>query len=98
MLTLGKSDGDLFILVKHYLLSDIDDKNLLCATSAHGERSFSGKRREQSRRKATEVMLKLIQMVQRAELSTDIVTNDLTLKKFTAKTVSAAAILNTSFL
>lgn len=69
MLTLGWSDGNSFIPVNHCLLSAADDKNLLCEASSHDGRSLAGKRRQQSRRKATEVMLELIRMAQQAGLS-----------------------------
>lgn len=69
MLTLGWSDGNSFIPINHCLLSAADDNNLLCEASAHDGRSLAGKRRKQSRRKATDVMLELIQMAQQAGLS-----------------------------
>ena len=62
MLTLGWSDGNSFIPVNHCLLSAAEDKNLLCEASSYDGRSLAGKRRKQSRRKATEVMLELIHM------------------------------------
>ena len=43
MLTLGWSDGNSFLPVKHCLLSAADDKNLLCEASAHDGRSFAEK-------------------------------------------------------
>ncbi len=69
MLTLGWSDGNSFIPVNHCLLSAADDKNLLCEASVHDGRSLAGKRRKQSRRKATEVMLELVKMARQAGLS-----------------------------
>ena len=59
MLTLGWSDGNSFIPVNHCLLSAAEDKNLLCEASSYDGRSLAGKRRRQSRRKATEVMMEL---------------------------------------
>ena len=69
MLTLGWSDGNSFIPVNHCLLSAAEDKNLLCEASSYDGRSLAGKRRRQSRRKATEVMLELIHMAQKSGLS-----------------------------
>lgn len=69
MLTLGWSDGNSFIPVNHCLLSAADDKNLFCEAAAHDGRSLAGKRRRQSRRKATEVMLELLKTAQYAGLS-----------------------------
>lgn len=69
LLTLGWSDGNSFLPVNHCLLSAADDKNLLCEASAYDGRSLAGKRRKQSRRKATEVMLELIRTAQQAGLS-----------------------------
>ena len=51
------------------LLSAAEDKNLLCEASSYDGRSLAGKRRRQSRRKATEVMLELIHMAQKSGLS-----------------------------
>ena len=69
MLTLGWSDGNSFVPVNHCLLSAAEDKNLLCEASSYDGRSLAGKRRRQSRRKATEVMLELIHMAQKSVLS-----------------------------
>lgn len=69
MLTLGWSDGNSFVPVNHCLLSAADDKNLLCEAAAYDGRSLAGKRRKQSRRKATEVMLELIRTAHHAGLS-----------------------------
>ena len=69
MLTLGWSDGTSFIPVNHCLLSAADDKNLLCEASVYDRRSLAGKRRKQSRRKATDVMLELLQTAQKSGLS-----------------------------
>ena len=69
MLTLGWSDGNSFLPVNHCLLSAAEDKNLLCEASPYDGRSLAGKRRKQSRRKATEVMLELVRMAQSAGLS-----------------------------
>lgn len=60
MLTLGWSDGNSFVPVNHCLLSAADDKNLLCDAEKFDGRSLAGKRRKQSRRKATDVMLELL--------------------------------------
>ena len=59
MLTLGWSDANSFVPVNHCLLSAADDKNLLCEATNFDGRSLAGKRRKQSRRKATEVMIDL---------------------------------------
>ena len=69
MLTLGWSDGNSFIPVNHCLLSAADDKNLLCEAVNHDGRSLAGKRRRQSRRKATEVMVDLIKTAQQSGLT-----------------------------
>ena len=69
MLTLGWSDGNSFVPVNHCLLSAADEKNLLCGAAACDGRSLAGKRRRQSRRKATEVMLDLVKAAQGAGLS-----------------------------
>lgn len=76
MLTLGWSDGNSFIPVNHCLLSAAEDKNLLCGATSYDGRSLAGKRRKQSRRKATEVMLELIKMAQKAGLSANYVLFD----------------------
>ncbi len=76
MLTLGWSDGNSFIPVNHCLLSAADDKNLLCKANVCDGRSLAGKRRRQSRRKATEVMLELIYAAQHTGLSAQYVLFD----------------------
>ncbi len=69
MLTLGWSDGNSFVPVNHCLLSAAEDKNLLCAGKHYNGRSLAGRRRLQSRRKATDVMVELIHSAQRAGIS-----------------------------
>lgn len=69
MLTLGWSDGNSFIPVNHCLLSAADDKNLLCNAESFDGRSLAGKRRKQSRCKATEVMLDLIKAARQSGLT-----------------------------
>ena len=69
MLTLGWSDGNSFVPVNHCLLSAADDKNLLCDAASFDGRSLAGKRRRQSRRKATDVMIDLIKTAQQSGLS-----------------------------
>ena len=69
MLTLGWSDGSSFVPVNHCLLSAADDKNLLCEADHYDGRSLAGKRRSQSRRKATDVMIDLIRSAQTAGIS-----------------------------
>ena len=69
MLTLGWSDGNSFIPVNHCLLSAADDKNLLCGAERFDGRSLAGKRRRQSRRKATDVMAELIKTAQQSGLT-----------------------------
>ena len=69
MLTLGWSDGNSFIPVNHCLLSAADDKNLLCNAENFDGRSLAGKRRKQSRHKATEVMIDLIRTAQQSGLT-----------------------------
>ena len=69
MLTLGWSDGNSFVPVNHCLLSAADDKNLLCEAADFDGRSLAGKRRKQSRRKATEVMIDLVKTAQLSGVS-----------------------------
>ena len=69
MLTLGWSDGNSFIPVSHSLLSAAEDKNLLCGSKRYDGRSLAGRRRLQSRRKATEVMVELIHSAQCAGIT-----------------------------
>ena len=69
MLTLGWSDGNSFVPVNHCLLSAADDKNLLCKAADFDGRSLAGKRRKQSRRKATEVMIDLVKTAQLSGVS-----------------------------
>lgn len=69
MLTLGWSDGNSFVPINHCLLSAAKDKNLLCAGNHYDGRSLAGRRRLQSRRKATDVMVELIHSAQCAGIS-----------------------------
>lgn len=69
MLTLGWSDGNSFVPVNHCLLSAADDKNLLCNADDFDGRSLAGKRRKQSRRKATDVMIDLIKTARQSGLT-----------------------------
>lgn len=69
MRTLGWSDGNSFVPVNHCLLSAADDKNLLCEAADFDGRSLVGKRRKQSRRKATEVMIDLVKTAQLSGVS-----------------------------
>ena len=69
MLTLGWSDGNSFVPVNHCLLSAAEDKNLLCEARHYDGRSLAGKRRIQSRRKATDVMIDLLHSAQAAGIS-----------------------------
>lgn len=69
MLTLGWSDGNSFIPVDYCLLSAAGDKNLLCNAKSYDGRSLAGKRRRQSRRKATDVMMELIASAQAAGIT-----------------------------
>lgn len=66
LLTLGWSDGNSFVPVDYCLLSAADDKNLLCEANQYDGRSLAGKRRSQSRRKATDVMIELVASAQKA--------------------------------
>lgn len=76
MLTLGWSDGNSFIPVSYSLLSAAEDKNLLCGGKPHDGRSLAGRRRLQSRRKATDVMVELIHSAQRAGITAKFVLFD----------------------
>lgn len=69
MLTLGWSDGNSFVPINHCLLSAADDKNLLHEADHFDGRSLAGRRRRQSRRKATDVMMDLISMAQKAGIT-----------------------------
>ena len=69
MLTLGWSDGNSFIPVSHSLLSAAEDKNLICGGKQCDGRSLAGRRRLQSRRKATDVMVELIHSAQHAGIT-----------------------------
>lgn len=69
MLTLGWSDRNSFVPVNHCLLSAADNKNLLCGADHYDGSSLAGKRRIQSCRKATDVMIDLLQSAQAAGIS-----------------------------
>lgn len=63
---IGWSDGNSFVTVDYALLSAAKDSNLLEKGKAYDGRSLAGRRRIQSRRKATDVMLELILSAQSA--------------------------------
>ena len=69
MLTLGWSDGNSLVPINHCLMSAADDKNLLCKAADFDGRSLAGKRRRQSRRKATEVMIDLLKAARSSGIS-----------------------------
>ena len=69
MLTLGWSDGNSFVPINHCLLSAAEDKSLLCEAKHYDGRSLAGKRRRQSRCKATDVMVELLRSAQMAGIS-----------------------------
>lgn len=69
MLTLGWFDGNSFVPINHCLMSAADDKNLLCKAADFDGRSLAGKRRRQSRRKATEVMIDLLKAARSSGIS-----------------------------
>ena len=69
MLTLGWSDGNSFLPVSYSLLSAAEDKNLLCGGKRYDGRSLAGRRRLQSRRKATDVMVELVHSAQCAGIT-----------------------------
>ena len=69
MLTLGWSDGNSFVPVRHCLLSAAEDKNLLCGGKQYDGRSLAGRRRRQPRRKATDVMVELLHSAQCAGIT-----------------------------
>ena len=69
MLTLGWSDGNSFVPINHCLMSAADDKNLLCKAADFDGRSLAGKRRRQSRRKATDVMIDLLKAARSSGIS-----------------------------
>lgn len=66
LLTLGWSDGNSFVPVNHCLLSAAKDENLLYAGKEYDGRSLVGRRRAQSRRKVTDVMIELLQSALKA--------------------------------
>ena len=61
LLTLGWSDGNSFVPINHCLLSAAKDENLLYTGKQYDGRSLAARRRVQSRRKATDVMMELLQ-------------------------------------
>ena len=69
MLTLGWSDGNSFVPVNYSLLSAAEDKSLICGGRHYDARSLTGRRRRQSRRKATDVMVELVHSAQRAGIT-----------------------------
>ena len=77
LLTLGWSDGNTFIPVSGSLLSSSDDRNLLNkADDRLDKRSIAARRRSQSGRKATEVMLELIRSALNSGISASYVLFD----------------------
>ena len=76
-MTLGWSDGNTFIPVSGSLLSSSDDKNLLNkADDSLDKRSIAARRRSQSGRKATDVMLELIRSALKSGISASYVLFD----------------------
>ncbi|RBP56762.1 DDE superfamily endonuclease [Alkalibaculum bacchi] len=70
LLTLGWSDGNTFIPVAGSLLSSSNDKNLLNEAKGNlDNRSIAAKRRLQSKRKATTVMIELIKTALKSGIS-----------------------------
>lgn len=61
LLTLGWSDGNSFLPVDFTLLSAAEDNNLLFEGKMYDGRTLASKRRLQARRKATEVIIELLQ-------------------------------------
>lgn len=76
LVQLGWSDGNSFVSINHCFLSAADDKNLLCRAECYDGRSLARKRRSQSRRKATDVMVELIHSVQKAGIAAKYVVFD----------------------
>ncbi len=64
MFTLGWTGGNSFVPVNRCLFSAADDKNLLCGAKSCDGRFLAGKRRRQSRRKATDVMIEFLRFAQ----------------------------------
>lgn len=60
MLVLGWSDGNSFVPILHRLLASSDDKNILGVEKDFDKRSVAYKRRKQSRTKATEVVMDML--------------------------------------
>ncbi len=69
MLTLGWSAGNSFVPINHCLISAVEDKNPLFEGRHYDGRSLAGRRRLQSRRKATDVMMELVHSAQKAGLT-----------------------------
>jgi len=61
LLTLGWSDGNTFIPVAHRLLSSPNEDKVLGPRKVVDGRTLAGRRRRQARRKATTVMVELLQ-------------------------------------
>lgn len=61
LLTLGWSDGNSFVPINHCLLSAVKDENFFASVNSMMDVFLAGRRRKQSRRKATDVMLELLQ-------------------------------------
>ena len=60
LLTLGWSDGSSFMPINSCLLASPNEQNILGTTTAYDKRSLAGRRRQQARRKGTEVMIELL--------------------------------------
>ena len=69
MLTLGWSDGVSFVPVNSCLLSTENQKNRINEAKQVNKQSFGTKSREMAQSKATDVLLKLIQEAQTAEIN-----------------------------
>lgn len=66
MLTLGWSDGNSFVPITHRLLSSANTDNILGVQNDFDKRSIAGKRRKQACMKATDVMISMLKMAQKA--------------------------------
>lgn len=63
LLTLGWSDGSSFVRINSCLLASPNEQNILGTTTVYDKRSLAGRRRQQARRKGTEVMMELLSAV-----------------------------------
>ena len=66
LLTLGWSDGNMFLPFTHRLLSSANEKNMLGTVKKKDFRTLAGYRRTQARKKGTKVMVDLLKSALKA--------------------------------